>query len=371
MSPPPVHPEALRLKQQGDGHFSERNFAAAVSRYTEALGVAEDAVVLSNRSAAFAQRRCFREALEDAERALGLQPAWPRLQHRRGHALFHLGRYGEAIEAFARGLALDPEDEALREAAALAEAHTEPASPRGPPSSADAGPRGAPKSGAVPTPPAAAPPSPRASDPAGRFEVVFERVVVRGRPSTQAAIEALHTRGAVVEGVPCDVAGQPWLRLEGGGWMLMDGASLGLGPLLAPAQQPSGAGADRARERGNDLFRERKYSAAIRAYSESIDKNAKDARTWANRAAAQIKMLEEFGRGMPPAALQDNSYFLSAKSDLEESLRIDPQYVKALARLGQLHLMGGDKPAARRSFDRGLEIEPAHAECLAGRAACR
>lgn len=66
------------------------------------------------------------------------------------------------------------------------------------------------------------------------FVVLHERVVRRSAPSTEAAPMQVHRRGELVEGVPCDAGGQPWLQLDTG-WMLMDGAAVGLGLLLAPA----------------------------------------------------------------------------------------------------------------------------------------
>merc|ERR1719235_2551991 len=107
---PDVDPSIRSLKQQGDKAYASRDFAAAVERYSEALDSIEDAVVLSNRSATYAQRRRFDKALSDAERALKLQPEWPRVHHRHGHALFHLGHYSDAMQAFEDGLKLDPED---------------------------------------------------------------------------------------------------------------------------------------------------------------------------------------------------------------------------------------------------------------------
>eukprot|EP00439_Symbiodinium_sp_Y106_P085598 s548_g29.t1 len=106
--------------------YAGRDFAAATECYSEALESTQDAVVLSNRSATYAQRRRFDKALLDADKALKLCPGWSRLYHRRGHALFHLGRYNEAMAALEEGLKLDGQDKVLLEAIAKMKEYTAP-----------------------------------------------------------------------------------------------------------------------------------------------------------------------------------------------------------------------------------------------------
>ncbi|CAK9048820.1 unnamed protein product [Durusdinium trenchii] len=62
--------------------------------------------------------------------------------------------------------------------------------------------------------------------------------------------------------------------------------------------------AEELRERGNAFFRDGAHSKAVRAYDEAIRAGPSDARCWANRAAAQMAMLAEFGKGLSPAALR-------------------------------------------------------------------
>jgi len=56
---------------------------------------------------------------------------------------------------------------------------------------------------------------------------------------------------------------------------------------LAYISQPK---ADEAREEGNSLFKAGDYPAAVKAYSEAIKRSPDDARGYANRAAAYIKL---------------------------------------------------------------------------------
>ena len=73
------------------------------------------------------------------------------------------------------------------------------------------------------------------------FEVVFSRVVVRAQPSTGAEVLATKLKGQIVV---AEAEEQGWARLSerhGGrvGWMLIDGAALGLGPLLRLVTAPT------------------------------------------------------------------------------------------------------------------------------------
>lgn len=83
--------------------------------------------------------------------------------------------------------------------------------------------------------------------PAGKFKVVGEKAVVRQRPTTTSPALAVTRKGETMSGVPHDVDGKPWLKLDPDqckamnlpaankeAWMLMDGSSLNqsLGILL-------------------------------------------------------------------------------------------------------------------------------------------
>ncbi|CAE7765446.1 TTN, partial [Symbiodinium pilosum] len=90
----------------------------------------------------------------------------------------------------------------------------------------------------------------------------------------------------------------------------------------------AGKSAEELREKGNALFREGNHSKAVRVYDEAIRADPKDARCWANRAAAQMAMLSEFGQGLSPAAMRTNPYFTNSMNDLTESLKLDSTYTK-------------------------------------------
>ncbi|CAE8652677.1 unnamed protein product, partial [Polarella glacialis] len=83
------------------------------------------------------------------------------------------------------------------------------------------------------------------------YEVVHDRVALRGAPSVKAPMLSVRQRGALLSGVPSILAGAegPWLRLSDAwlrqenialpkgveaAWVLIDGKSVGLGELLRP-----------------------------------------------------------------------------------------------------------------------------------------
>jgi stress-induced-phosphoprotein 1 len=51
----------------------------------------------------------MQKRLEDAERAVRAAPNWGKGYARRGAALIGLGQAGEAVKAYAAGLAVEPE----------------------------------------------------------------------------------------------------------------------------------------------------------------------------------------------------------------------------------------------------------------------
>eukprot|EP00930_Biecheleria_cincta_P103680 TRINITY_DN95723_c0_g1_i1.p1 TRINITY_DN95723_c0_g1~~TRINITY_DN95723_c0_g1_i1.p1 ORF type:complete len:348 (+),score=69.42 TRINITY_DN95723_c0_g1_i1:73-1044(+) len=301
------------LKEKGDKAYSGRDYATAAESYSEALETSRNAVILSNRSATYAQRRRFDKALADADLALQLEPRWAKLYHRRGHALFHLGRLEEARAAFQKGLELEPEDLSLLEARSKLEAYSEEG---------------------------------ESFWPAGEYpgEKLPEQPPSPSSPSTPPEQPTSTQKASSASKRTTSGAAAP----------------------SAQASTPA-ASAEELRERGNALFREGKHSKAVRMYDQAIRADPSDARCWANRAAAQMGMLQEFGKGLSPEAMRTNPYFTNSLDDLSKALSIDSRYIKAWARKGQLHGMAAEAQQALNAFERGLAIDPNNAECLAGR----
>jgi stress-induced-phosphoprotein 1 len=77
--------------------------------------------------------------------------------------------------------------------------------------------------------------------------------------------------------------------------------------------------ADKARELGNQKFKEADWPAAVEAYTEMIKRAPLDPRGYSNRAAALIKLMA----------------FPGAVSDCDEALRLDPSFIRAHLRKAQ------------------------------------
>merc|ERR1712087_163239 len=108
----------------------------------------------------------------------------------------------------------------------------------------------------------------------------------------------------------------------------------------------------------------------MKAYSNAISLDPSDAKSYSNRAAAQIAILSSCGNRLVPHDLRKNPYYDSALSDLDECLTLDPKFVKAWARQGQLFAMGDEIKKALAAYDKGLDVDSESEVCRAGRDAC-
>ncbi|PZC71094.1 hypothetical protein B5X24_HaOG214137 [Helicoverpa armigera] len=109
-----------QLKEKGNAALSWGKFDEAVKFYSEAIALdPQNHVLYSNRSAAYAKDENYAAALADADQTIALNPTWSKGYSRKGSALAYLGRHDEAIEAYEKGLELEPGNEQL--ASGLAE----------------------------------------------------------------------------------------------------------------------------------------------------------------------------------------------------------------------------------------------------------
>ncbi|KAL8864906.1 MAG: hypothetical protein Q9174_007170 [Haloplaca sp. 1 TL-2023] len=77
--------------------------------------------------------------------------------------------------------------------------------------------------------------------------------------------------------------------------------------------------ADKARELGNQKFKEADWPAAVEAYSEMTKRAPEDPRGYSNRAAALIKLMT----------------FPGAVSDCDQAIKMDPKFIRAYLRKAQ------------------------------------
>jgi len=103
------------LKQLGNKAFSAGDHPTAIKHFSEAIGLdANNHVLYSNRSAAYASLKEYQKALEDAEKCVSIKSDWSKGYGRKGAALFGLRKYREAEKAYKDGLAIDPTNEQLQ-----------------------------------------------------------------------------------------------------------------------------------------------------------------------------------------------------------------------------------------------------------------
>ncbi|XP_023175303.1 stress-induced-phosphoprotein 1 [Drosophila hydei] len=102
------------LKEKGNTALNAEKFDEAIAAYTEAIALdAKNHVLYSNRSAAYSKAGRFKEALEDAEKTISLNPSWPKGYSRKGVAAAGLRDYMQALEAYNEGLKYDPHNAIL------------------------------------------------------------------------------------------------------------------------------------------------------------------------------------------------------------------------------------------------------------------
>lgn len=73
----PLPPQVAQLKDEGNKALSAGNIGEAVRCYTEALALdSNNHVLYSNRSAAYAKKGDYENALKDASQTIKIKPDW-------------------------------------------------------------------------------------------------------------------------------------------------------------------------------------------------------------------------------------------------------------------------------------------------------
>lgn len=99
---------------------------------------------------------------------------------------------------------------------------------------------------------------------------------------------------------------------------------------------------DQARDRGNKLFSDGKFSEALLEYLEATKRNPKDAKSFNNRATCYVKLME----------------FNMAMKEVDKALEIDPLFVKALVRKASIHHVLKEYHKAIEVLEKALKVEP-------------
>ena len=108
--------------------------------------------------------------------------------------------------------------------------------------------------------------------------------------------------------------------------------------------------AEEEKQKGNEFFRNKQWPEAVQAYEEAVKRAPKNAPIRNNLAAALCKIMD----------------FSGAKRHVEVALDIDPQYVKAWARKGDIEMYMKEYHKAMESYKKGLALEPDNVACKEG-----
>lgn len=109
--------KADELKVQGNRAMALKDYPEAIAKYTEAIGLDPTNVVyLSNRAAAHSSYQKHDKAVEDAEKAIKLNPNFSKAYSRLGLAKYALGDAKGSMEAYKKGLQVegDNKSDAMR-----------------------------------------------------------------------------------------------------------------------------------------------------------------------------------------------------------------------------------------------------------------
>ncbi|PHH87457.1 hypothetical protein CDD83_8849 [Cordyceps sp. RAO-2017] len=106
---------ADELKALGNKAIADKNFDDAIDKFTQAIALQpENHILYSNRSAAYASKKQWDNALQDAEKTTEIKPDWAKGWGRKGAALHGKGDLLGANDAYEEGLKHDASNAQLK-----------------------------------------------------------------------------------------------------------------------------------------------------------------------------------------------------------------------------------------------------------------
>ncbi|KAM0254281.1 hypothetical protein ACHAQJ_006921 [Trichoderma viride] len=113
---------ADELKALGNKAIADKNFDEAIDKFTQAIALQpENHILYSNRSAAYASKKDWDNALKDADKTTEIKPDWAKGWGRKGAALHGQGDLLGANDAYEAGLKHDPNNAQLKSGLASVE----------------------------------------------------------------------------------------------------------------------------------------------------------------------------------------------------------------------------------------------------------
>lgn len=111
---------------------------------------------------------------------------------------------------------------------------------------------------------------------------------------------------------------------------------------------------EKARDEGNELFKNQDFPNAVAKYTEAIKRNPNDHKSYSNRSACYTKLAA----------------FNEALKDAEKCIEIDPKFVKGYSRKGHVEFFTKQYDKALETYQAGLEIDPSNEELKDGARRC-
>jgi len=108
--------------------------------------------------------------------------------------------------------------------------------------------------------------------------------------------------------------------------------------------------AEESKQKGNAHFRNKEWPQAVEAYEDAVKRAPKNPTIRNNLAAALCKIMD----------------FNGAKREIEVAIDLDPAYVKAWARKGDIEMVMKESHKAMESYKKGLALDPSNASCKEG-----
>jgi tetratricopeptide (TPR) repeat protein len=106
---------ATQWKEKGNRALADKDYTNAIAYFTEGLKVAPtNAILYSNRAAAYACISDWQASLQDADSAIQHSPEWGKAYTRKALALIQLQRWDQAVAACKQGLQVEPNNEQLQ-----------------------------------------------------------------------------------------------------------------------------------------------------------------------------------------------------------------------------------------------------------------
>jgi stress-induced-phosphoprotein 1 len=341
------------FKAEGNKALTEKRYDEAITAYTKAIELSpNDHVFYSNRSAAYLSKGDAEAALSDGEMCVKLNPSFAKGHGRIGAAYHKMGMYAEAVNTYESGLTVCPDDASLK--ASLAEVtklrdQQQQGGGGGGGMGGLFGPQmlaklaGHPKFG------------PKLADPTFQMKLQMMRTnpnMMMQDPEMMEVLTAILSANGM--GMSEDDDDQPRSRPSGAPTPPASSSSSSAAPKpmdvaeddssLTPEEKEAKVVKARAvalKEKGNALYKEKKFDEAIAAYDEAVAMDPSNVMFLNNKAAVFIE------QGNTAGAIEICQKALELAKEYRASYE---DRAKIYQRIAAAHTKQGDVPAALAAF---------------------